>query len=279
MSKVIVTGASGYLGRHVVRALSRRGVSVIAIARGDLGADLAGVQQLNRDLWSLTPEEWVEYAQDATLIHLAWRDGFRHESIAHMGELSKHFSLVNTLAELGLKRFVSIGSMHEIGPTEGLITEEIACNPVSQYGIAKNAFQSAAAELCARTGISFAWLRCFYIIGDDERNHSVFTRILEQSLAGDSDFPLTTGTAQFDFIDVAELGELICSVSLSSTCGIVNLGSGNVQSLRSAIEQFISNNRLQIKPKFGAFPERSGISAGAWPDLSKLHDLQRNDFS
>lgn len=273
MSKIIVTGASGYLGRHVVRALADLDAPVVTVAREPI-ADLPnGVEQLERDLWSISAEEWSRIAAGATVIHLAWRDGFRHDSDAHMTELSYHFALVRALIDAGMERFVSIGSMHEVGPAEGEIVEEVTCAPVSQYGIAKNAFRLAAAEACGRAGVSFAWLRCFYILGDDERNHSVFTKLLERAADGDAEFPLTAGTAQFDFIEVDELGRLISEVSLGGVVGTLNLGSGVVRSLREQIEFFISDRGLAIEPKFGAFPERNGISMGAWPNLSKLRSL------
>lgn len=279
MSKVIVTGAWGYLGRHVVRALANRGVEIIAVTRGDYGDELPGIELLKRDLWSVTEAEWSSIAPGSILIHLAWRDGFRHDSDAHMSELSRHYNLVRTLADVGMTRYVSIGSMHEVGPVEGLISEDIECRPVSQYGIAKNALRLSTTELCNRLGISMAWLRCFYILGDDARNHSVFTKILERSAAGDEAFPLTSGAARFDFIQVEELGRLVAEVALSGYEGVLNLGSGQVRTLREQIERFVAENSLAIRMDFGAFPERNGISVGAWPDLERLRKLQQNSVA
>lgn len=270
MSNFIVTGASGYLGRHVVHALVCNGHAVTAITRDASAQFEPEVETLTGDIFALDAGTWHRIAPGATVIHLAWRDGFHHASPAHMGDLSLHAGLVLSLAEAGMKRFVSIGSMHEVGPAEGLIGESVPCAPVNQYGIAKNALRLSAAELAVRIGFSNAWLRCFYIVGDDRKNHSVFTRLLERADAGDTSFPLTTGLAKFDFIHVTELGGLIAAAADSAHEGLLNVGSGQVRTLREQIEQFIAAEGLSIRPDFGAFPERAGITQGAWPDLTKL---------
>ena len=58
-------------------------------------------------------------------IHLAWRDGFRHNSAAHMKDLSSHVTFLNTLIDGGLKDLSVMGTMHEVGYWEGAINEDV----------------------------------------------------------------------------------------------------------------------------------------------------------
>lgn len=189
-----------------------------------------------------------------------------------MGQLSLHFSFVERLINLGLSKVVGLGTMHELGPISGLISENVIPQPQNQYGIAKNALRASLQELTVRKEIEFLWLRCFYILGDDAKNSSVFTKMLELEASGAETMPLTTGLTRFDFIDVAQLGQLIAQTSsVEGLSGLLNIGSGEVMTLRERIELFKEENNLSIELQFGVFPERQGISEGCWPDLSRMN--------
>jgi nucleoside-diphosphate-sugar epimerase len=276
MGTYIVTGAAGYIGRFVAQSLADEGHTVLAIVRDASQIDLSGsVVVIQGDLWDLNLADYESKLKGSTLIHLAWQDGFVHSSDAHMGYLSNHFKLVRKLIELGVKRVVGLGTMHELGPQTGLVSEDAVPNPQNQYGIAKNALRVSLNELCGRLGVTFLWLRCFYILGDDVRNHSVFTKMLLLDEAGEKTMPLTLGTTKFDFIQVDELGAIIAKVSGEESYfqGVLNIGSGIVVTLRERLEEFHRENNLSIELEFGAFPERQGIAEGCWPNLTRLHSM------
>lgn len=272
MGKFTVTGSAGYIGRYVVATLAEQGHEVTAILRDSKSVKFpAQVNVIESDLWSLDLGSYRTFLSDSTLIHLAWQDGFVHTSDAHMGHLSDHYRFVRTCIELGVTKIVGLGTMHELGPQTGLVSEDVVPNPQNQYGIAKNALRLSLQELCSRLDVEYLWLRCFYILGDDSRNHSVFTKMLQLEAAGEKKMPLTLGATKFDFIQVDELGQLIAQVSsIEGLSGVLNLGSGKVMSLRERLELFHHEHNLKIELDFGAFPERQGISEGCWPDLIRL---------
>ena len=77
-------------------------------------------------------------------IHLAWRDGFRHNSARpHEGSVQPYDVFLNALIDGGLKDLSIMGTMHEVGYWEGAINESTPCKPQSQYGIAKNALRQS----------------------------------------------------------------------------------------------------------------------------------------
>jgi dTDP-6-deoxy-L-talose 4-dehydrogenase (NAD+) len=273
VGKFVVTGAAGYIGRYVVKTLAENGHDVVAILRDSAQVNFPSeVKVIESDLWSLELDEFSSVVEASTLIHLAWQDGFVHTSDAHMGHLSDHYRFVRKCIDLGVIKVVGLGTMHELGPQSGLVTEGAIPNPLNQYGIAKNALRLSLADLCERFDVGYLWLRCFYILGDDSRNHSVFTKMLELESAGEKRMPLTLGTTKFDFIQVDELGKVIAQVSeLEELFGVLNIGSGNVMTLRERLELFHQEHNLKIELDFGAFPERQGISEGCWPDLSRLN--------
>jgi nucleoside-diphosphate-sugar epimerase len=272
---VLVTGAGGYIGRHVVTALAERGHRVLAVVRPGSGAELdARAERLEADV--LDPNiDLSAFGTDlpGTVIHLAWQDGFTHNAPSHMMNLSAHYSFLDRLVEAGIPRLAVLGTMHEVGYWEGAVTAETPTKPLSLYGIAKDALRGAAFTSWAEK-TELQWLRCYYIFGDDRNNRSVFTRILEAAERGEREFPFTTGKNRYDFIDVAELGRQIAVVATApGVTGIINCSTGEPRSLREQAEWFIADRGLEIELKLGAFPDRPYDSPGTWGDATQVREL------
>ena len=210
--KYLVTGANGYIGRHVVSALLDNGHEVIAC---DLRVD--GIDNRARciedNIFAGTDGAFERLGSPDVCIHLAWRDGFVHNSPNHIGDLSSHYKFLTSMVDGGLKHLAVMGTMHEVGYWEGAIDEHTPCNPLSMYGIAKNALRQAMLLYCKDKGCKLYWLRAYYILGDDTRNHSIFAKLLQADREGQKLFPFTTGKTKYDFISVEELSRQIAIAS------------------------------------------------------------------
>lgn len=263
--RVLVTGATGYIGPHVVRALLDRGAEVSAVVRpGREHLVDSGVRVVVADIFdgSLDLERVLGGAQ--TVIHLAWQDGFVHNSPSHMLNLSAHYSFLSRVSAAGAKRLAVLGTMHEVGYWEGAIDAETPCSPSSLYGVAKDALRRSL-FVDQSLGAGIRWLRCYYIYGDDRRNRSVFSKLLQAVDEGKDVFPFTSGKNRYDFIHVSELGRQIAAASLSTDLsGIINCCSGHAVSLGEAVESFIQENNLPIRLQYGAFPDRPYDSPAVW---------------
>ena len=181
---------------------------------------------------------------------------------------------MKSLIDGGLKKIACMGTMHEIGYFEGAIDENTPCRPLSQYGIAKNALRGAMINLCERSNVKLFWLRAYYIVGDDARNHSVFSKIIEMDAEGKETFPFTSGKNLYDFIDVDELARQIALASIQDkVTGIINVCTGKPVSLGDKVEEFIKEKGLRIRPQYGAFPDRQYDSPGVWGDPTKINDI------
>ena len=90
----------------------------------------------------------------------------------------------------GLKQIAVMGTMHEVGYYEGAIDENTPCNPISMYGIAKDALRRSTFLLSKNRNVIWQWLRAYYIYGDDKKNHSVLQKILQADEEGKKEFPL-----------------------------------------------------------------------------------------
>ena len=233
---VVVTGAAGYIGRHVVSALADDGFDVVAVGRPgntagiDRRARVVEADVLSADL------ELSSIVDDSTaaVVHLAWQDGFVHNAASHMLRLSDHFRFLHSVAAAGVPRIAPLGTMHEVGYWEGGITATTPTNPRSMYGIAKDALRRAVFLGLPETEI--AWLRCYYIYGDDRNNRSIFTRLLEAADEGQTSMPFTTGRNEYDFIRVEELAQ---QIALAATppgfTEVINCSSGQPVSLAGKV--------------------------------------------
>ncbi|WP_313354672.1 NAD-dependent epimerase/dehydratase family protein [Microbacterium sp.] len=272
-SRVVVTGAGGYLGPHVVSALADRGHEVVAVVRpGSAATTDPRAARLEADLLS-TDFDVAAWGDAPSLVHLAWKDGFVHNSPAHMEQLSAHYSLLRSAASSGTHRIVALGTMHEVGYWEGAIDGDTPTRPLSQYGIAKEALRRAL-PLALPEQVSLAWARAYYIYGDDRRSNSIFRKLLEAADAGKTIFPFTSGRNRYDFIRVEELGrQLAALVDAPDVTGTVNCATGEPRSLADQVESFIAEHELPISLEYGAFPDRPYDSPGVWADATTIREV------
>jgi dTDP-6-deoxy-L-talose 4-dehydrogenase (NAD+) len=271
--KVLITGANGYIGKHVVDSLLDAGVDVFAI---DLSTSNMNpkVHAVACDIFDTRSEIHTLIPEVDACIHLAWKDGFYHNSNAHMEYLSSHYKFIHSLATGGVKKIAVMGSMHEIGYYEGCANENTPCNPLNLYGIAKDAIRRSTLLIGEKCNVSVLWLRAFYIYGDDRNNHSIFTKIIETHEEGKKLFPFTSGKQRYDFIHIDNLSEMItASILQEKITGIINCCSGKPRPLADMVEEFIKENNYDIQLDYGAYPERPYDSPAIWGDNTKIQNI------
>lgn len=267
--KVLVTGANGYLGSGVVKQLLDDGIKVVATDFNDTYIDKrADIRTAN--LFELE-DPYHFFGEPDVILHMAWRDGFKHGSINHMNDLPLHYDFLSKVMQGNVKRVCALGSMHEIGFFEGSIDENTPCRPQSLYGISKNALREALQLLAKERNIDFQWIRGFYIVGTSTNGCSIFAKIVQAAEEGKKEFPFTMGLNQFDFTDY----ELFCQqvaavIEQDVVLGIINCCSGRPMSLAQRVETFIKENNFDIKLLYGQFPDRPYDSKAIWGNDAKI---------
>ena len=131
--KILVTGANGYLGQGVVKALLNNGHNVIAADFKTTYVD-DRAERVDCDLFSIE-DPYIFFGKPDVLLHLAWRDGFVHYSENHIADLPKHYHFLKQIVDAGIDKISIMGTMHEIGFYEGSINENTTCHPMSLYGL------------------------------------------------------------------------------------------------------------------------------------------------
>lgn len=269
--KIAVTGANGFLGTGIVRELASRGHEVVAV---DVRTDRVegAARRVDASVLDMA-DPYAEMGEPDCVVHLAWRDGFRHGSEAHMADLPLHVDLVRRLAASPLGRLAVMGSMHEVGYFEGGIRPGTPCSPQSMYGIAKNALRQASEVLCEGSGTELQWLRGYYIVDGSPYGSSVFSKICRAAAEGRGTFPFTTGQNQYDFLDYPDFCSLVADIVTGDEgAGTYNVSSGRPERLADRVERFIEENGLDIELEYGAFPDRPYDSPAVWGYRCVNHD-------
>ena len=273
---ILVTGANGYLGVGIINELLKQGYNVVA---SDFALDHVDERAIKKvsNLFEVE-DPYNYYEKPDVMLHLAWRDGFRHSSDAHFEDLPKHYHFIKKMAESGVKQIATMGSMHEVGFYEGCIDENTPCHPENFYGIAKNALRDVTKEICKEHEVIFQWLRGYYIVGNSKFGSSIFSKITAAVAEGKKEFPFTTGKNKYDFLNYEDFCYQVAkAVSQNQVNGIINICSGNPVSLAEKVEQFIKENNYDIQLKYGAFPDRPYDSKAIWGDNSKIQKILKGE--
>lgn len=276
MKRVLVTGANGYIGRHVVTKLLDLGCEVYASDFSFDGVDERATK-VTVPIFQKDENLFQKLGEPDVCIHMAWRNGFVHNADSHIEDLPQHFEFIKAMIEGGLKQLIVMGSMHEVGYWEGAITADTPCNPKSLYGISKNALRQAVFSIPGIEDVCVQWVRAYYILGDDLKNNSIFSKIVRMESEGQKTFPFTSGKNKFDFISVDVLAEQIAKTACQTEVkGIINCCTGKPVSLAEKVEEFIKENNFKIRPEYGAFPDRPYDSPGVWGDAEKINQIMKN---
>ncbi|OBI88227.1 NAD(P)-dependent oxidoreductase [Mycobacterium sp. 1245805.9] len=259
---VTLTGATGFVGRQILRNLRERGCSVRVLVRDpsrlpDVRAS-GGLEVVQTpDLFAEETGRLEAFLEGSeTLVHAAWyaRPGEYLTSPLNLTCLAGTVNLARAFAAVGGKRFVGVGTCAEYDSSAGLMTTDTPLAPNTLYAACKaSAFQVLRLFLGAE-GVSFAWCRLFYLYGEDEDERRLVPYLRRQLGAGQEAL-LTRGDQERDFLDVKEAGRMIADVALGRQQGAVNVCSGKAVTVRQLAERIADEYGRRELLRFGARPE------------------------
>jgi len=279
--RILVTGATGFVGSHLIGELLGRGHEVSAIVRPEsdtwrlaavkdrvqfIVGSLDDIPDLRSSIADFRPE---------AIAHLAWwgvRNADRNSPIQARNIYST-MELAGLAAELGVKVFVGAGSQAEYGQYNRAISEDDPARPTTLYGIAKVASEMMLAELCRQNGMRFTWLRLFSTYGPKDHDHWLIPQLIRALKAGQR-MPLTKAEQLWGFLHVRDAAEGIRTViETDGASGVFNLGSPDAPPLRETILAI----RNLIDPAgelgFGDIPYRPDQVMVLKADVTRLQSL------
>lgn len=275
--RVAISGASGFLGRHVVRqACTRDNLVPVALTRRNPVRVESGrnVQEVPCDLHAPCVGLFDRLGQPDVLIHLAWGGLPHYRSLHHFSqELPAQFRWLQAMVTQGLKRVVVAGTCLEYGLLGGELTEASPAEPVTAYGVAKDGLRRQLEMLRQATPFGLTWARLFYMYGEGQARTSLFPQLQQTLATGAPTFAMSAGEQVRDFLPVQEVARTLVDLALNEeTAGIVNLCSGKPVSVRSQVEQWIAAHPGGHRPRLelGAYPYPDYEPMAFWGSRAKL---------
>jgi len=257
--RVLVTGASGFIGRHCLPILLARGFDVHAVDIIIPENNFCGVQW--HDVNLLNKEralELIETIHPTHLLHFAWyaKAGEYWHSIENIRWLEASLHLLQAFQKTGGVRFVMAGTCAEYDWNFGYCSEFVTpLVPSSLYGHCKNAMQHLLKDFSRETHLSSAWGRIFFLYGPHENPNRLVSSVIS-NLIHNRVAPCSHGNQIRDFLHVKDAASAFVSLLMSNVDGPVNIASGKPIALKEivlTIADMLGKNHLV---KLGALPQR-----------------------
>ena len=259
---ILLTGATGFVGRQVHTALVARHVPVRVVIRAGTDARLvAPVESVvsTPDLFAERAEWWRTACTGIhTVVHVAWiaEPGNYLHSQENQSCLHGTLELAHSAVDAGARRFVGIGSCFEYDVGKGYLSTRTPLAPRTPYASAKADAFRALTDFLLRSEVSFAWCRLFYLYGEGENERRLVPYLRRQLSAGHP-AEMTHGDQVRDYLDVQEAGAMIADVSLGGLTGPINICSGVAVTVRALAERIADEYGRRDLLHFGARPDNA----------------------
>jgi nucleoside-diphosphate-sugar epimerase len=274
MKRVLVTGASGFIGRATIGPLAARGFEVHAVSRRlPPDADARAVWHQYDLLAAGAPARAIEVIRPTHVLHMAWYavPGKYWTAPENVDWVAATVSLARAFERNGGRRFVAAGSCAEYDASAGDCDERATpLAPTTLYGTCKHAAHTVV-EALATGRFSSAWGRIFFLYGPYEDGSRLVPSVIRSLLDG-REALCTAGTQVRDFLHVDDVGDAFAALLASGADGAVNIASGAPARLADVVSTIARQLQASDRVRLGARPMPAGELPSITASIGRLRD-------
>lgn len=275
--KILLTGATGFIGSHIAEVLLSNGFKLILTKRSQSSllnctSFLSKVTFIDID----NADWFIEVCNLAPsmIIHAAWNGVLSNDRETWKSQLS-NIDLVTKLLFIAEKchviKFIGLGSQAEYGLYSGVISEKDPINPTTKYGCLKIAVSQQISSHCELNKIDWYWLRIFSVFGERESDSWLIPSVIIRMLNGEKEMDFTLGEQQYAYLYVRDLANAILKTCLiDGPSGIYNISSSQAISLKELLLTLRDKINPSFKLNFGVLSYRINQPMHIEGDSSKF---------
>ena len=268
-SDVVVTGATGFVGKHLVENLLCNGYKVTVLVR-DVGRAIFNANSKNLSVIEFDLEmrgRMLDLPVGGTLIHCAWQDVRNTLSMKHIEEhFYSNYRFLKNILSFGIRNIIVTGTCYEYGLRCGAVSSYTQTQPNTPYALAKDCLHKALRMLQCENNYNLIWARLFYIYGDDQDPATVISQFDRALEGGEEFFNMSYGEQLFDYLSVKEVASNLTRL-LNYRDGVINVCKGEPVSLRRLLERRMVEKDKSIKLNLGHYEYRRQDSMAIWGDV------------
>lgn len=268
--RIVVTGATGFIGRHVVPRLHARGHQVLTVARDESTVPLLGwpkdIRFLAADIYAAPEAVLAEVRQSDALMHLVWPGLPNYASSFHLDRnLPGDIEFLRAVVVGGCRQVLVTGTCFEYGIQWGPLSEDCPTRPVNPYGMAKDALRRELESMRRSRPFCLQWARLFYMYGPGQNPNSLLAQLDRAIDEGAGEFSMSGGEQLRDYLPVEEVAaRLVRLLEHPEFDGVTNICSGNPISVRRLVEERMVERGVTLRLRLGAYPYSEHESMAFW---------------
>lgn len=274
--KILVTGATGFIGNYVVEELVKHKHKIIATSINHSQKIYFNwtekVDYIQADLNEDKKDWFAFFNKPDQIIHLAWEGLPNYKELFHIERnLSRNCLFLRNIIGNGLKKVVVIGTCLEYGNQSGALKEDMETKPNNPYALAKDCLRKYLEQLQTNFNFDLKWIRLFYMYGKIQKPNTILSQLEAALERKDKTFNMSGGEHLRDYLPVEKVAEYIVKISMQDRIGgIINCCSGKPISIRKLVEDYLKKNQRSIELNLGYYLYPDYEAMAFWGDTEKL---------
>ncbi|TAK89966.1 MAG: NAD(P)-dependent oxidoreductase [Burkholderiaceae bacterium] len=278
--KVLVTGATGFVGQHCVPQLLAAGHQVTALARNvERAQRFSWFEQVRFIAADLHAPTLPDLGAHDALLHLAWSGLPNYKALFHFEQnLFADYRFLKAQLAAGVRQILVTGTCFEYGMQSGCLSETLLTQPANPYALAKDCLRKFLQALQVQHPFTLQWARLFYMYGPGQNPGSLLAQLDRAIDAGETSFNMSGGAQLRDYLPVELVARHLVSLLEHPDCnGVVNVCSGQPISVRALVEQHLQKRGAQMHLNLGHYPYPDYEPMEFWGDRQKLSSILESE--